>query len=252
MTKGNVLITGAGKRVGRAIALSLASEGWTVAAHYASSREDADSLVAEIIAGGGKAAAVGANLAREEETAALVPAAVRALGPLTALINNASSFEDDRVESMTRASWDLHMEINLRAPVALAQAFAAQLPKGATGAIVNMIDQRVLRPNPKFFTYAISKAALFAATRTLAQGLAPAIRVNAIGPGPTLRNARQSQADFDRQVKATLLERGSPPDEICEAVRYLLAARSVTGQMIAVDGGQHLAWETPDVAGLTE
>jgi NAD(P)-dependent dehydrogenase (short-subunit alcohol dehydrogenase family) len=139
------------------------------------------------------------------------------------------------------------MGINLRAPFVLAQAFARQVPDGTTGNIINLIDQRVLKPTPQFLSYSLSKAGLYWLNTTLAQALAPRIRVNAVGPGPTMRNARQSEVDFARQREATMLKSGAEPQDVCDAVRYLLDAPAVTGQMIAVDGGQHLAWKTPDV-----
>ena len=175
--------------------------------------------------------------------------AAEAIGPLTALINSASIFENDDWQSATRQSWDKHIEVNLRSPLVLSQAFAAQLPQGAQGSIINIIYQRVLKPNPQFLSYGLSKAGLHWLTTTLAQGMAPRIRVNAVGPGPTLRNQRQSVADFDRQRGATILGHGAAPAGVCAAVRYLLDASAVTGQMSAVDGGQHLIWQTPDVAG---
>src|SRR6185312_12815052 len=245
----NVLVTGAAKRLGRAIALDLGSAGWNVALHYKTSAEDAEAAAAQIRGHGVTAALLQADLAREAESETLVSRAAAAIGPLTALINSASIFENDDWRSATRASWDLHMEVNLRAPLVLAQRFAAQLPDGAAGNIVNIIDQRVLKPTPQFLSYSLSKAGLHWLTTTLAQGLAPAIRVNAVGPGPTLRNERQSEADFARQRDATILGHGADPADICAAVRYLLDAPSVTGQMIAVDGGQHLIWQTPDVQG---
>jgi len=245
----NVLVTGAAKRLGRAIALDLGSAGWNVALHYKTSAEDAEAAATQIRGHGVTAALLQADLAREAETETLVGRAAAAIGPLTALINSASIFENDDWRSATRASWDLHMEVNLRAPLALSQRFAAQLPDGAAGNIVNIIDQRVLKPTPQFLSYSLSKAGLHWLTTTLAQGLAPAIRVNAVGPGPTLRNERQSEADFARQRDATILGHGADPADICAAVRYLLDAPSVTGQMIAVDGGQHLIWQTPDVQG---
>jgi NAD(P)-dependent dehydrogenase (short-subunit alcohol dehydrogenase family) len=245
----NVLVTGAAKRLGRAIALDLGSAGWNVALHYKTSAEDAEAAAAQIRGHGVTAALLQADLAREAESETLVSRAAAAIGPLTALINSASIFENDDWRSATRASWDLHMEVNLRAPLALSQRFAAQLPDGAAGNIVNIIDQRVLKPTPQFLSYSLSKAGLHWLTTTLAQGLAPAIRVNAVGPGPTLRNERQSEADFARQRDATILGHGADPADICAAVRYLLDAPSVTGQMIAVDGGQHLIWQTPDVQG---
>jgi NAD(P)-dependent dehydrogenase (short-subunit alcohol dehydrogenase family) len=243
-----VLVTGAAKRLGKAIAESLAGAGWDVAIHYLGSREDAQSTVRRIEDLGMRAAAFAADFTCESETKALIPAVTAALGPLTALVNSASLFENDDWQSAGRESWDRHMEANLRAPFLLSQMFARQLPKGAKGAIVNIIDQRVLKPTPQFLTYSLSKAGLYWLTTTLAQGMGPDIRVNAVGPGPTLRNARQSEADFARQRAATVLGRGADPADIAAAVRYLLEAEAVTGQMIAVDGGQHLIWQTPDVS----
>ncbi len=237
-----VLVTGAAKRLGRAIALKLAREGYDVAVHYRSSKAEADAVAAEIKALGRRAALVEGELSKEADVAAIVPRAVFALGPLTALVNSASVFEDDRVETATRASWDKHLDTNLRAPLVLSQAFAAQLPAGAHGGIVNLIDQQVLNLTPQFLSYTVSKAALWTLTQTLAQALAPRIRVNAVAPGPSLKAERQSQANFDGHVKATLLQRPSSPEDIAAAVAYLLAAPAVTGQMIAVDSGQHLGW----------
>jgi NAD(P)-dependent dehydrogenase (short-subunit alcohol dehydrogenase family) len=243
----NVLVTGAAKRLGRAIAIDLAGAGWNVAVHYHGSAGEADSAAAEIRAKGVKAATLQCDLSKESATTALVARAARELGPLTALINSASLFENDDWQSATRQSWDDHMETNLRAPLKLSQDFATQLPDGESGAIVNIIDQRVLKPTPQFLSYSLSKAGLHWLTTTLAQGMGPRIRVNAVGPGPTIRNARQSEEDFARQRQASVLQRGSDPADICAAVRYLLSAEAVTGQMIAVDGGQHLIWQTPDV-----
>jgi NAD(P)-dependent dehydrogenase (short-subunit alcohol dehydrogenase family) len=244
-----VLVTGAAKRLGRAIALDLAGAGWTIALHYHGSSEDAEKTAAEIRALGATVATFAANFADEDETASLVSRAIAALGPLTALINSASLFENDDWQSASRKSWDAHMETNLRAPLLLSQDFAKQLPADEKGAIVNIVDQRVLKPTPQFLTYSLSKAGLYWLTTTLAQGMGPRIRVNAVGPGPTLRNARQSEADFDRQREATILGHGADPADICAAIRYLLTAEAVTGQMLAVDGGQHLIWQTPDVQG---
>ena len=242
-----VLITGAAKRLGRAIALDLARHGWNIALHYNDSEKEARATCEDARTAGVKVALLDADLMRENQTSALVPRAVKELGSLTALVNSASLFENDEWASATRASWDKHMEVNLRAPFVLAQAFAKQLPLDAHGAIVNMIDQRVLKPTPQFLSYSLSKAGLHWLTTTLAQGLGPRIRVNGVGPGPTMRNARQSEADFQHQREATILKTGAEPQDICDAVRYLLEAKAVTGQMIAVDGGQHLAWKTPDV-----
>ena len=242
-----VLVTGAAKRLGRAIALDLARHGWNIALHYNSSEKEARVTCEDARTAGVKVALLDADLMHEDQTAALVSRAVKELGPLTALVNSASLFENDEWVNATRESWDKHIEVNLRAPFVLSQAFAKQLPLGMHGAIVNMIDQRVLKPTPQFLSYSLSKAGLHWLNTTLAQALGPRIRVNAVGPGPTMRNARQSDADFQRQREATILKSGAEPQDVCDAVRYLLEAKAVTGQMIAVDGGQHLAWKTPDV-----
>jgi len=242
-----VFVTGAAKRLGRAIALDLAGAGWNVAVHYKSSDEHGEETAATIRALGVNAAALKADLSREDETQALIARATAQLGPVTALVNSASLFENDDWKSASRESWDKHIEVNLRAPFVLAQNFARLLPGELHGAIVNIVDQRVLKPTPQFLTYSLTKAGLYWLTTTLAQALAPRIRVNAVAPGPTLINARQSEADFRRQREATVLGTGAEPKDICEAVRYLLNASVVTGQMLAVDGGQHLIWHTPDV-----
>jgi NAD(P)-dependent dehydrogenase (short-subunit alcohol dehydrogenase family) len=237
-----VLVTGAAKRLGRAIALRLARDGYDVAIHYRSSRAEAEALAAEIKALGRRTTLVDGELSKESEVATIVPRAAAVLGHLTALVNSASVFEDDRVETATRESWDKHIDTNLRAPLVLTQAFAKQLPASANGGVVNIIDQQVVNLTPQFLSYTVSKAGLWTLTRTLAQALAPAIRVNAVAPGPSLKAERQSQENFDGHVKATLLQRPSEPADIAAAVAYLLAAPAVTGQMIVVDSGQHLAW----------
>ena len=243
-----VLITGAAARVGRALSLGLAKDGWAVAVHYNRSEKAAESLVKEIEDTGGKAISVCANLHIPSEIDTLLYRANERLGlPLTALINNASTFQPDLAVDFTHAGFDHHMDINLRAPLRLAQSFDHQRPADQSGVIINIIDQRVLKPNPLYFTYSLSKAALDWSTKTLAQSLAPHVRVNAIGPGPTLRNTRQSGEDFAAEASNTLLGYGSPPETILSAVRYLLEAESVTGQMLAVDGGQHLTWQTKDL-----
>ena len=242
-----VLITGAGKRIGRAIAVDLGTSGWRVGVHYNSSKTDAAETVEAIRAGGGDAVALQADLEDLDAARGLLPACTEALGRPSCLINNASLFERDGIKSLNADGFRRHMGINLRAPVFLAQAFAAGLGADKTGVVINILDQRVWKPTPEYFSYSLSKSALWAATQTLAQGLAPNIRVNAIGPGPTLANARQSRAAFERQQRSTILQRGAEPSEICAAVRFILDAPSMTGQMIALDGGQHLAWRTPDV-----
>lgn len=246
------LVTGAARRIGKAIALELASRGYGIALHFGTSRAEAEAAALDVRKRGVPCQIFQADLAREEETASLIPAIMRAMGPIGVLVNNASVFEDDTLATMTRESWDRHIETNLRAPLVLAQNFAASLPKDAHGAIINIIDQRVLKPTPQFLSYLVSKQALFNLTRTLAQALAPSIRVNAVAPGPTIQNARQTAADFARQSATLPLGRGGTPEEIAAAVTWLIEAQSVTGQMIAVDGGQHLNWQTPDVTGIRE
>jgi NAD(P)-dependent dehydrogenase (short-subunit alcohol dehydrogenase family) len=258
--KGRALVTGAGKRLGRAMALHLAGRGHDVALHYASSRVGAEETAAEARALGVQAVVLQADLLNEEATAGLVPAAAAALGgTLTVLINNASIFEHDTIESATLESWNRHMGSNLRAPFVLTQAFAAQAPKAADdahgepvarGVVVNMIDQRVRKLTPEFMTYTLAKMGLWALTRTAAQALAPDVRVNAIGPGPTLKGERQSESHFARQRAATVLRRGANPADITAALGYFLDSPAVTGQLICVDGGQHLAWRTQDVLGV--
>ena len=239
------LVTGAAHRIGRAIAHYLAAEGWAVAAHYNQSEDAAASLVDEIAAAGGTAVAIKADLADEAATAALLADAGAAMGPVECLVNNASIFEDDRVESATRDSWDRHMAINLRAPFVLIQAMARQLPEERAGNVVNLLDERVWNPTPFYLSYTLSKSGLWLLTQTLALALAPKVRVNAIGPGPTLAAANQSEEHFHAQYRATPLGRGTTPDEVCAALRFILAAPALTGQMIALDGGRHLGWNYP-------
>ena len=246
------LVTGGARRIGRAISLRLAQEGYAVAIHCHRSCGDATDLKAAIASGGGHAEILAADLADADALACLVGDAAAALGPLTLLVNNASVFEADEVQDLTPDLWDRHFSINVRAAVFLARDFARQVPETSEGAVINIIDQRVWKPTPQFFSYTLSKAALFTATRTMAQALAPRIRVNAVGPGPTLTSPRQNEDDFARQAKALLLGHGPTPEDIADAVVCLARARSVTGQMLAVDGGQHLAWQTPDIVGVTE
>lgn len=257
MTEKRALVTGAARRIGRAMATYLAGHGWDVAIHYHAAQDDAETLADEIRALGRKAALVKADLTREDEMGAVVPEAVAGLGgPLNLLVNNASIFEEDSLRSMTRGGWDRHMESNLRAPVVLTQAFAEQAPRAvkdhhgeflSQSLVVNVIDQRVRKLTPKFTSYTIAKMGLWAFTQTAAQELAPHIRVNAIGPGPTLPGKRQSDAAFREQRAAGILRRGPDPSDLTAALGYFIDAPSVTGQLLCVDGGQHLAWQTPDV-----
>lgn len=245
------LVTGAAKRLGRAMAEDLGALGFAVAVHYNVSRREAEQVVAAVKARGAKAVALKADLANEREVKSLIARAAKALGPLGVLVNNASTFERDEALTATRASWDFHIEPNLRAPFVLAQDFARQLPNKAEGAIVNLLDQRVWSLTPHFVSYTVSKYGLWGLTQTLALALAPRIRVNGIGPGPTLPSPRQTQAQFLRQFQSMPLGRGATPAEVCAALRYILGARAMTGQMIALDGGQHLAWSLP-MKGETE
>ena len=254
MTEG-ILITGAAKRIGRQLALDLAAAGHDIAIHCNTSRDAAAEVADDISAMGRKAVIVQGDLAQPDVPERLIAEAARGLGSLTVLVNNASVFEPDDVGEITVDSWTEHLDTNLRAPVMLAQAFARQLPRGRNGNIINIIniiDQRVWKLNPRFFSYTMSKTGLWTATRTLAQALAPRIRVNAIGPGPALPSARMDQAEFDKQARLTLLGRGTSPREISEAAKFILSQPALTGQMIALDGGQHLVWQTPDVVDVQE
>lgn len=240
------LVTGAGARLGRDIADALGADGWRIGVHYHTSEAGAEATAEQIRATGGAAAIIQADLASPDSRADLVARAAEALGaPVTLLINSASVFEYDTAASYTNDAWRTHFEVNAHAPIDLARQLAAALPDDSRGQIINLIDQRVWKLNPQFFTYTLSKSTLWTATRTLAQALAPKIRVNAVGPGPTLRSIHQSEAEFAAEAAATLTGEGSSPQEIVRAIRYLIDAASVTGQMIASDGGQHLIWQTP-------
>ena len=256
---GKALVTGAGRRLGRAMALYLAGRGYDVAVHYATSADQANEVVAAAKALGVNAVSVQADLLNQDATGGLVARAADSLGgPLTVLINNASVFEYDTLATATDTSWDRHIGSNLRAPFQLIQGFAAQAPKArieddepvAAGLVINMVDQRVLKPTPEFMTYSLAKSALWSLTRTAAQALAPDIRVNAIGPGPTMQGTRQTAEHFARQRAATVLKRGADPEDVCAALGYFIDAKSVTGQLICTDGGQHLGWQTLDVLGV--
>jgi NAD(P)-dependent dehydrogenase (short-subunit alcohol dehydrogenase family) len=243
----SALITGASKRIGRAIAIDLAANGFAVAIHANGSLDEADALVAELRQSGKTAISVKADLRDLSETATLIERAA-ALGPLDLLVNNASTFQNDSAGLFDAEAFDAHFAVHVRAPSILAAAFAEQLPAGVPGLIVNMIDQRVWALNPRFYSYTLSKSALWTATQTMAQSFAPRIRVNAIGPGPTIPSVRQTQEDFQNQIDGLIMKAGPSLDEFGRTIRFLFDTPSITGQMIALDGGQHLRWETPDVA----
>lgn len=248
MAKGEVaLVTGGAKRVGRAITLKLAEAGYAVAIHCNGSVVDAEALAEEIVAGGGEAAIISADFADPASVEGIIPAAQLQLGPVTLLVNNASLFLRDTVTAIDVPTWNRQFSVNIRAPSVLAGMMANALPPDAEGCVINILDQRVLKLTPEFYSYTLSKAAMFAATKTMAQALAPRIRVNGVGPGPTLANVDDGEALFAKEAAGTLLGRPVAPEDIAEAVLYLARARAVTGQMIAVDSGQHLGWRTPDI-----
>jgi NAD(P)-dependent dehydrogenase (short-subunit alcohol dehydrogenase family) len=239
------LVTGGGRRIGRALVSALAEAGFAVAVHHHRSGTEAEAVVTEIVRAGGRAVALAADLADEAAVKDLLPRAAAALGPIGVLVNNASVFENDTVATVTHQGWDAHMAINLRAPFVLMQEFAARLPSDAGGAVVNLLDERVWKLTPYFVSYTLTKSALWTLTQTMALALAPRIRVNGIGPGPTLPSPRQSPEQFREQFRRLPLRRGTSPAEIAAALRFILAAPAMTGQMIALDGGQHLGWAQP-------
>ncbi len=247
-----ILVTGAGTRIGQHICLGLAEAGFHVIIHFNRSVAGGEQTMEQIKSLGGSAEQIQADLSDQTRTAALLDEIANTTGPVRALINNASIFEPDEIQNLDEQQWDQHFAVNLKAPVLLTRGFASQLPKGQTGHVINLLDQRISRLNPTFFSYTLSKSALATATVTMAQSLAPHIRVNAVAPGPTLRNARQSRDDFLRQCQASLLQIGSEPEEITRSVLFLLNSKAITGQIITVDGGQHLNWQTPDIVGIGE
>ncbi|WP_338663742.1 SDR family oxidoreductase [Pararoseomonas sp. SCSIO 73927] len=246
------LVTGGAKRIGRAISLALAGAGYDIALHYHGSAEEAEGTAGAIRALGRRAATLRADLGREEEVESLIPDATAKLGPVGVLVNNASLFERDEWDTATRESWDAHIGPNLRAPFVLTQAMALALPDGAEGAVVNMLDQRVLSLTPHFVSYTVTKAGLWALTQTMALALAPRIRVNGIGPGPTVASTRQTEAQFRAQCESTPLRHGSSPEEVARAVLAILSLPAMTGQMIALDSGQHLQWSPARAQGGPE
>ncbi|MFK0383326.1 SDR family oxidoreductase [Agrobacterium sp. NPDC090273] len=247
-----VLITGAARRLGRAIATDLAAQGFAVAIHANTSIAEAEEFANEIRQNGGKAVALQADLTQSSQTAELVTKAQAALGPVGVLVNNASVFRHDTAAEPDAAAFDAHFAVHVRAPSILASELVRHLPAENSGLIVNIVDQRVLSPNPRFYSYTLSKAALWMATQTMAQSFAPRVRVNAIGPGPSFKSERQRPEDFQAQIDGLILKRGPAPEEFGRTIRFLFDTPSITGQMIALDGGQHLSWETPDVAEIPE
>src|SRR5262245_28415706 len=239
------LVTGAARRIGKRIALTLAEQGWHVAIHYRKSAAKAGAVAAEARLRGVRAMTVEADLAKEREVEAVMPKVAEHLGPVSLLVNNASVFEMDKAETATRASWDKHIETNLRAPLVLSQAFARQFTADRGGNIINLLDQRVWKLTPYFLSYTVAKMGLWTLTRTLALSYAPRIRVNGIGPGPTLPSPRQTPEQFAQQSAAMPLGHGATPQEIARAVLFILDSPSMTGQMIALDGGEHLGWQVP-------
>jgi NAD(P)-dependent dehydrogenase (short-subunit alcohol dehydrogenase family) len=246
------LVTGGARRIGRALVLALAEAGFAVVIHHHQSDAAARALAAEIGRNGGKAVPIGADLADEGAVGGLLPAAEAAFGPIGVLVNNASIFGNDTVATATRDSWEAHFSVNLRAPFVLIQQFAARLPADAGGVVVNLLDERVWNLTPYFLSYSLTKSALWTLTRTMALALAPRIRVNGIGPGPALPSPRQSPQQFIERCRAMPLKRGTGPEEIAAALRFILAAPAMTGQMIALDGGEHLGWAQPGHALVVE
>ncbi|HEY1415156.1 MAG TPA: SDR family oxidoreductase [Caulobacteraceae bacterium] len=241
--RGWALVTGAARRIGAALALAAAEAGYDVVVHFGASAGPAEETAERVRALGRRARIAQADLADAAACRTLIETAP---GPIGLLVNCASVFEPDQAATFDADRFDRAMAVNLRAPLILAQAMAAAPPQDCSGLIVNITDQRVWRLTPNFFSYTLSKAALWTATQTLAQALAPRIRVNAIGPGPTLASVHQTAESFAAQGRAVPLGRSATPEEIAAALAYLIDATSVTGQMIAVDGGQHLSWLTPD------
>lgn len=247
-----ILVTGGGARLGQMLCIDLAKAGFHPIIHYHSSATGAEQTLEQVLAAGGTGELVQADLSSHAQCTSLLGKINAASGPVHYLINNASLFENNNLDDLTEAGWEQHFAVNLKAPVFLTQQYAAQLPTGQTGHVIHILDQRLAKLNPTFFSYTLSKAALGTATTTMAQALAPNIRVNAVAPGPTLRNARQSITDFAQQQQASLLGKGSPPLEIINAVLFLLNSEAITGQILTVDGGQHLAWQTADIVGVSE
>ncbi len=240
------LVTGGARRIGAAICQDLADHGWSVAIHYNRSQEEAEDLAERIRRSGGGARSVGCDLGDPSQLPGLIPQVAEALGPPTLLVNNAATFARDEIGELDRSAWEAQLAVNLAAPVFLTEALAGQLADGVQGNVVNILDQRVLKPLPVYVSYQLSKSALHTATRTLAQALAPRVRVHGIAPGPTLAHTHQTTERFDQITRSVPLQRGAELAEFGRAVRFFVDNASITGQTVALDGGQHLAWETID------
>ena len=247
--RGTALVTGGAKRIGAVLVRHLAQAGYKVVIHYASAQDEAQALSAALTHEGYETVLVCADLTKPEAVAGLMAKARAQAGPLDLLVNNASVFLSDQAQAFDPSVWQDNFSVNLQAPCQLAADFYAQsdVPAGRDRVIINLLDQRVLHPNPLYFSYTLAKSALWTATKTMAQSFAPHVRVNGVGPGPTLPNSHEGQAGLAQERAGLLLQKGPEPEDIAQAVLYLVEARLVTGQMIAVDGGQHLAWQTPDV-----
>lgn len=245
----NVLITGSARRIGRAIALDLANNGWNIIVHYKKSKKDAIELCEKIKKNGSKSFVIYGNLSKDQDVKNIIKRVKKEFGYITCLINNASEFDNDNINNMTKKSWERHMQVNFYAPILLSQKFKQQLPSKVKGNIINIVDQKVTKLTPKFLSYTLSKSGLWTATKILAMALAPNIRVNAIAPGPTIKSKRQSILNFKKQSSATILKRGGDPKEIGNAVKFILNSSSMTGQTIFLDGGQRLVWKTLDSIG---
>jgi NAD(P)-dependent dehydrogenase (short-subunit alcohol dehydrogenase family) len=246
---GTALVTGAAKRIGAAIARDLSAHGFSVAIHCNRSIAEANTFADELRGAGAKVAVVRGDLSDEKALARIVLEAASALGPLTLLVNNASVFLKDRFGALDKDTWRMQFDVNLRAPVFMAEAFAAQLPSHAEGNIVNMIDQRVLKLTPEMPSYTLTKTALWTATQTLAQALAPRIRVNGIGPGPTFPNPYAADGGMTKEISGIALKRVVDVSDFGRAIRFIVETRSITGQLLLLDSGQHIGWQTPDVVG---
>lgn len=241
------LVTGGARRIGAAIVGRLAQEGYRILIHAHRHKDEAEHLAEKIRAEGGAAEVILADLTDRMQRSEMMAKSSAIFGPISLLVNNASVFLSDHFADHDEQAWQANFEVNLKAPIELARAFAKQASKEMDASIVNLIDHRVMKLTPQHFSYTLSKSALYTATITMAQALAPDIRVNAVGPGPTFANPKDGDVGLKREVAGVPLRRAVAADDIAEAVLYLARASSVTGQLIAVDSGQHIGWRTPDI-----